>query len=270
MKVLSIVTVCYNNIDDLKLTINSLKEQIGYDCSQIEMCIVDGDSCDGTKNFLRGLDDMTDFQVRYISEPDDGVYYAMNKGIEMSCGDWIFFLNAGDVFHNKEVLMVIIQQLEKTKSDVVYGKSFKCNRWTQYEVKPSDISNLKYDMIFCHQAMMFRKRVFEKYPYDVKYKIVSDYNSVLKMYLAGVAFEYIDLCITNYDMNGISGLRIDRTFLEIQKVRVDNGVVKEGICHNVWLIYGWLKRKVLMMMPQRMRWNISARIHKLTGHEALR
>ena len=115
--IITIVTVCLNNKDMLKKTVCSVKAQ---DYPHIDYLVIDGASTDGTRDFLSN-----ERILRWISEPDSGIYNAMNKGIRMAKGDWVIFMNAGDTFVTSDTISKIFSQGQE--ADVIYGDVVKDN-----------------------------------------------------------------------------------------------------------------------------------------------
>lgn len=113
---ISVITVCYNAVDTLEKTIQSVLEQTYHN---IEYIIIDGGSTDGTVEIIHRY---VDYLAYWVSEPDRGIYDAMNKGIERATGEWVNFMNAGDYFYNYDVISNVFKVLQK--ADVMTGISF--------------------------------------------------------------------------------------------------------------------------------------------------
>ena len=110
---ISVVTICFNAQEDLLKTIDSVKS---LEYSNLEYIIVDGGSSDNTKSIIA---QHQQFVSKWVSEPDNGIYDAMNKGILMCTGEWVIFMNAGDVFHSKIVLNEVFSTSFKDRSGVI-------------------------------------------------------------------------------------------------------------------------------------------------------
>lgn len=160
---LSIITVTYNNLKGLKKTYASVLEQ--PNSSYLEWIVVDGASTDGTKDFLSSLPPSD--RIRWISEPDGGIYQAMNKGIAMAKGDLLLFLNAGDYFVGS-VLSPAPQQacMLPVRVTNYWGRQVKCK-----------VRDHRYALPICHQGIVFPHN---KLYYNTKYKIAADYEYYLK------------------------------------------------------------------------------------------
>lgn len=204
---ISIITVVWNDAKGLKKTINSIIHQ---EHKNIEFIIIDGNSTDETTNIIKQYNSDIDF---WISEEDNGIYDAMNKGIAISTGEWINFMNAGDIFCNNKVLSSINFK-KYTKASLLYGNQIKDNK----TIIPQPISILEIGGTFaCHQAMFFNRTLLASdLIYDTKYPIYADYALVNNMYLKNKKlFKYLNINVTNFEGGGISSKitkqkRIDR------------------------------------------------------------
>lgn len=198
----SIVTVCFNAIDVIEKTILSVIEQtfIGY-----EFIIVDGGSSDGTLDVIKRYENRIS---KWISEPDNGIYNAMNKGVLMASGEYIIFMNAGDTFYNKEALVLAVSEIEISKADVIVGKSIN-KLGMQSALKESELSLFMiYKYGFCHQAAFIRRNLLIEHPYDEDYRIASDSKFFLEvLILFNATYQNIQTVICNYAPWGISSNR---------------------------------------------------------------
>lgn len=267
----TIISICYNDKFELEKTIKSIIKQEKIK-NEIEYIIMDGGSNDGTldmiENYKKQL--ISKAVLRIYSESDKGIYDAMNKSVVRAAGRWVIFMNAGDTFHSSSVMSEIESIIAKSdyNADVICGKVLKYNKWIQQEIVPPSIEYLKNDMIFCHQAIFFKREVHLKYLYDLSYKLVADYNTVLKMYLDGKKFDYVDILIVDYNMDGASSANILDTYKEIRKVRANNGIIKGGFLEFLLYRYGVLKRVILMKLPQKIRWKLVSIKRKILKGEA--
>lgn len=199
---ISIITAVRNDVQNIARTMSSVYSQSFAD---IEYIIIDGASTDGTLDAIsRSKDDRT----IVISEPDKGVYDAMNKGIALSHGDWVLFMNSGDVFHDDNVLSDMVEA-GMTNSQMLYYGNVKACYWDGDVIeKPNEFfkSSLKFKGIgICHQSMFFPGDSIRRMKYDLSYRIAADYDMALRMYNQGIEFHYIDRTIADYVWgNGIS------------------------------------------------------------------
>lgn len=202
---LSIVTITYNNLAGLRLTKESLQKQ-SY--KAFEWIVIDGGSTDGSKEYLEALD----WQHGYwCSEPDKGVYDAMNKGIAKASGDYLLFMNAGDAIHASTTLEMALQY--EFSEDIVYGDAmFLCAKGPM-RVMYDDVMTLKrlYDYSINHQSTFIRTSLLKEKNYDLTYKVAADAKRFVELFLEGRSFRHIPLVISDYDTSGISSVSKDLT-----------------------------------------------------------
>lgn len=196
-KKISIVTVTYNNLSGLIDTVKSVKEQT---FENYEHIVIDGNSTDGSQEFLN--EQRLNRKFIYLSENDDGIFNAMNKGIHLSSGNWLLFLNAGDVFPTDTTLecIYIKGDFEDSKLDLIYGDKIDANGQV-VRAKPK-LNCLKYgEMPACHQSIFFRNNI----KYDESYKIYGDIDLLSKIYLKNPHYQYLQIPVSVFEGGGISG-----------------------------------------------------------------
>ena len=266
---LSIVTICYNCKNDLEKTLNSVESQIlldDYIQKRIEYIIVDGASDDGTLYVAQNWKMATNhgnLDIVICSERDNGIYDAMNKGVGLSKGKWILLLNAGDTFHSENDLNSLITFLSREQNDIVYANYCRVNEYGVRFTTIQNLSVLEKTMIFCHQATIVQKKLYEEYRYDLSYKLVADYAFFLKAYLNNKKFSYFDYFLVDYDVNGESAKQMLNTYKEIRKVRKDLLGYQLGVVVNISYVMGLIKRFILSHMPQKLRWIIVDIVKKI-------
>lgn len=196
---ISIITVCLNSEKTIEQTIQSV---INQKCSDYEYIIIDGKSMDGT---CEVIDKYKDYISIVVSEPDLGIYDAMNKGISLATGDIIGIINSDDWYEPG-----ILSQIEKcfldTDADVVYGKmNLIDENGTSKVLVPSDIEKIRYEMEIPHPTTFVKKSIYERYGvFQLEYKIASDYELMLRLYTKGVSFKYLEQTIANFRLGGTS------------------------------------------------------------------
>ena len=192
----TVVTVVYNGAEYLEDTIKSVIEQT-YD--NVEYIIVDGGSTDGTLETIKKYEDAIDY---WVSEPDKGIYDAMNKGIDLGSGKWINFMNAGDLFFNLEVFNEIAFN-EHIHFNLIYGdKKFK-----GVSVKALPVENIEFGIIHaCHQSMFFSLDFLKLnlFYYNVSYRIYADYDLVARLYKFDNKMHYLNMPISVFQGGGVS------------------------------------------------------------------
>lgn len=177
---LSIVTVTKNNLPGLQRTVASVAEQEGID---YEYVVVDGGSSDGSKDFLINSGAVVS---RWISEPDDGIYDAMNKGIRLARGEWVLFLNGGDLLSSHDALAVFARDhLDYADFSMVYTDSYEEMADGEVRLKRARSHRLlSFGMFTHHQAMLFRREHIIA-GYDPHYKVAGDYALVAALVSSG-------------------------------------------------------------------------------------
>ena len=208
---ISIITITYNSAKTLPRALESVRSQTYGD---IEHIIVDGASTDGTveiiKNYSKGPSDKVPStkEVRWVSEPDGGIYDALNKGIRMATGDVIGFLHSDDVLYSPDSIGQIAAAFESTKADVVYGDLQYCNgdkvtrRWRSNAFKPS---SLKFGWMPPHPTLYVRREVYEQVgEYDSWFRISADYDMILRIFTAGYKTHYIPQVLVSMETGGAS------------------------------------------------------------------
>lgn len=195
MTLVTVITVVYNDREGLKKTMNSIEEQTSL--GNIEYIIIDGGSNDGTKDLIKNNPLIT----QSISERDRGIYDAMNKGIDISTGQWIIFLNAGDAFYDKTVLAKIKDKLENVTDSInlLYGKYSSAG--IVYDQTLS-VNYLIAHMIN-HQSILYRRDLFENKRYDIKFRYCADYKHLLDNFHILTPHK-LDFVISEFDNTGIS------------------------------------------------------------------
>lgn len=201
MKV-TVVTAVLNDAGHIEQTILSVISQTDI---EIEYIIVDGGSKDGTLELIGKYKDKISL---LISEPDRGVYDAMNKGIEHSSGDFVYFLNSGDVLLNPSILSKIKFEDVNVRNTIIYGNVVVAYGNIEALEKPRPFFNskMKFKGIgICHQSMFFPGELIRNEKYDLSYKIAADYDLVYRLWRKGTEFLYRDITIAKYDWGkGIS------------------------------------------------------------------
>ena len=217
---ISIITVTYNSEKTIESTILSVLNQKYTD---LEYIIIDGKSSDNTLNIVEKYKDKIDV---IISEPDNGISDAFNKGIKLATGDVIGIINSDDMLTENalEELNSIIQ--EYPDYDVYYGNSIIFDKKSAHIYKPDcDINNILKYMFISHPSTFVRKSCYEKYgTFDVNYKCAMDFELLSKMYLNGAKFKYFDYECTWFRLGGASRTKDNITKKESIQIAIRNGI----------------------------------------------
>lgn len=198
MKV-SIITVCLNSEDTIERTIKSVINQSYKD---IEYIIVDGKSTDKTLSIINRYKDKVS---KIVSEHDNGIYDAMNKGIQLSTGEIIGILNSDD-WYETDAIHAIVDLFENTESEIIHGDiRFIYPDGTSKDTQMDDINKLWYEMVVRHPATFVKREVYEQIGlFDCSYKIAADYEFILRCYSSGIRFFYTNKILSNFSLTGIS------------------------------------------------------------------
>lgn len=196
MKDFCIITVCFNDKIGLEKTIQSVLTQT---YTNFDFLIIDGNSNDGTKDVIEKYKEYFTF---WVSEPDNGIYNAMNKGVRHCNGKYILFLNAGDVFHSENVLQDVSVQLDN--KDVVSGYALK-NGQEILNLHEKNILMMLFHSTFSHQATFIKSDLFKDYLYDETLTFVADWKAWIDwLILRHKTYKYINTIVSDYDFSGIS------------------------------------------------------------------
>ncbi len=189
----------------MKECIKSIK---GQTYSNFEVWIIDGASSDGTYDYLKTLEP----PFNWISEKDNGVYEAMNKGIELSKGEWLYFLGADDIFFDKDTLASIFKANIDSKFDLIIGSvryNFSVQDSLFLKKNDGNVSSSWSKKMWIkntlhHQGILYKKSLFEKQYYSIKYKILADYALNLNLYEKGIKAFTTEQIIAVCGTNGLS------------------------------------------------------------------
>lgn len=213
MTMFSIITVCYNAADTIEQTILSVRDQTYKDFEHI---IIDGGSKDGTLDLIQQYRD--GFSV-VVSEPDNGIYDAMNKGIKRAKGDFIAILNADD-FYMKNTLALVKNTIDSTKREgIYYGKlvTFDYDINDGYVVAPLNVEHLKSFMCLNHPTCFVHRNIYALYTYNSQYKSAADQDLFLILYENDYPFINVAEVLTAMRKGGMSSNYA--SYLEIWRIQ---------------------------------------------------
>lgn len=207
---ISIITPTLNAARTLEACILSVANQT---YAPKEHLIIDGQSTDGTLGICEQYAAKYP-QIKWVSEKDGGIYDAMNKGIDLSSGDWLYFLGSDDIFCSDTVLHDIFNQMELYEFDIIYGNVKWGNTEQLYDGQFSRLKLFRQNI--CHQAIFTRKNVFDKLgKFDTDYTAWADWVFNLQWYnRRDIRHCYIDLAIARYNLDGYSKHHHDMLFIK--------------------------------------------------------
>lgn len=255
---ITVITISYNAEKIIENTILSVINQKNAD---FEYIIVDGNSSDGTIDIIKKYGSQI---TKWKSEPDTGIYNAMNKGIDMASGDYCIFMNAGDVFAGDDILMRVTPYLF-TNKDVYTGYAIYTNSGhiVEYKKPPRKVDyTYFYRRSLCHQASFIKTELLHRYHYDEKYKMVSDGKFwKLVLGLNNGEYEAIHEDICCFDTSGLTytqrergkkedELVIKELYNENQITCSQNVIKRQKHPLNLISKYEGLERRILLVFAK--------------------
>lgn len=259
---ITIVTVCYNTVNSIDMTIKSVINQI---YSNIEYIIIDGGSTDGTVDIIKKYSGKIAY---WISEPDDGIYDAMNKGIKAATGEWINFMNAGDRFYNDEVISKMFSEVDPTVT-IVYGKLMKHIEGYHYEYVVLPLSKMSSEMSVSHQASFIKLSYHKSRLYDATFKSSGDYDFFYHaFFMDKVKFQYIPIIVADFDdRSGMSKTNFKLAKLEDLRVWGEQNNIITRIKVYIWFVYRDIKIFIKTKFPQKTQRELKAFRLKTLGFD---
>lgn len=238
----SVITVCFNVKEKLEYTVNSILNQSG---NNYELIIVDGASTDGTYEFLKNYSVREN--VKIVSEKDNGLYDAMNKGISLSKGRFIIFMNAGDIFDKSDVLKNL-SNICIDKDCIYYGTSkavYPGGKVRSNRIFRRTHKKLLYDVFDGkmpnHQAIIAGRSTFADNLFDLKYKIGADFKWFAKCVRKKISVVDIPVCVARFEVGGTSS----RPTTCLEMLREHEQIVREqfGLRYRIYWMFGYLTMK---------------------------
>jgi glycosyltransferase involved in cell wall biosynthesis len=245
----SIITVCFNAEDSIKATLENILEQ-SY--RPLELVIIDGASADSTCNIIKSMLPLfseNGISVDFISEPDKGIQDAYNKATRRATGDWLIYINSGDRIYSPELFHRVFNCPNVLNSDVVYGNILLVDHRKGDARIRTYKSQLSYDFFMkttiCHQAVIFRRSIFEVYGYyDLSFKIAADYDRLLVFFIKQAKFQYINETVGIFVNDGISSINLQSLYRERMAI-----IRKRTGSLRLWVVvyHYWLMGKTFML-----------------------
>lgn len=241
---LSVITIVYNNVRDIERTIRSV---INQTYTNIEYIIVDGLSNDGT---LQVIDKYKSQITKFISEKDEGIYDAMNKGLALATGDYVIFMNSGDEFYDNETVAAVFAAAED--ADIYYGETEMIadegsSLGQRRHKAPAKFTwrGFKYGMSISHQAIYIRRSLAE--PYDRRYQLSSDIDWIIRAAKKAKKIVNVNRYVAKYLVGGMSKKRHRQSLMErFEIMRRNYGLIPTVLNHFVIafnLGWYWLKNR---------------------------
>lgn len=237
MKKLSIITITYNAEKTLEQTFRSVYEQ-SY--AEIEHIIVDGNSTDKTLNLIHKYQNN---KMKWISESDDGLYDAMNKGIKIATGDYICFLNAGDTFFANNTIEEIMNSANHLPQppDIIYGETAIVDKnGTFLHMRRLETprylnwKSFKKGMLVCHQAFIVKRDQVEEY--DTNYRFSSDFDWCIRMMKKSSIIFNTQEVLINYLNEGVTTANRKASLIERYRIMVKHYGGFSTFMHHLWFV----------------------------------
>jgi glycosyltransferase involved in cell wall biosynthesis len=234
---ISLLTVSFNSASTIKDTIESIRSQ---DYKNIEYIVVDGNSKDGTVEIITSYDS---FISKWISEPDKGIYDAMNKAIQMATGDVVGILNSDDFYFNDQIISQIANAFEDSSVDIVFGDLIFVN--------PANLSKVvrKYSsanwhpdrfargFMPAHPTVFIRRKYYEQFGlFKTDYKIAADYELLIRfLYVHKLKYKYLPITMVKMRRGGVSSRNWKSNF--ILNDEIIRACRENGIKTNIFKVY---------------------------------
>lgn len=231
---ISVITVTYNARRWLERT---LKSVIAQATDAVELLIIDGGSTDGTLELIGKYEDKIDY---WISEPDKGLYDAMNKGLRQATGDYVWFINAGDTIAASTTVRLLLDQLKgKELPDVIYGETGICDEsgrsiGTRRLKAPEQLNwkSFKWGMLVCHQSFLAKRAGVPLY--DLQYKLAADYDWCIRCLKQAKSVHNSHLVLSEFLEGGVSSLRRREGLKERYRIMCRYYGKGSTLCRHVW------------------------------------
>ncbi len=248
---ISVITVCYNAKATLEDTLRSVQEQ-SY--NNIEHILIDGASSDGTIDIIRKNERRLAY---WISEPDQGIYDAMNKGIQQATGDLIGFLNADDIFENNMVLGWIAEAFSERDINACYGDLVYVNRADStrivryYRSKHFTPARIAYGVMPAHPTLYLTKDIFKKFGlFRTDYRIAADFEFIARIFgKQTIKFHYIPKVLIKMRTGGVSTRNIKSNFIINQEII--RACLENNIPTSLFKVYSKYFRKIFELLQKR-------------------
>lgn len=244
----SVITVVRNSALTLEQTMLSV---INQSYKRIEYIIIDGGSTDGTLDIIKKYEK----QIAYwISEPDKGIYDAMNKGIALSTGEWINFMNAGDRFYQTDTIQRVMSS-DCGAADLIFGH---CQMVYDPDFsliwKTKNITDLWKGMIFRHQSLFTKASVCKKLYFNLDYKIGADFAFIFTCYQNALKLQPIDLVVSSVSAEGLSDTNIILAWKETRRAVVQyHNTLKVKMYYRWMIFFTYLKITIKKILPSKIR-----------------
>ena len=234
---ISVVTVVYNDVHNIEKTMLTVLNQT---YQNVEYIVIDGKSSDGTWEVICKYRDRLAYA---ITEPDKGIYDAMNKAINVATGEWIVFMNSGDGFYDECAIERAFKNYEDKGESLVYGDFFLVNQPGNpdhlVKAMAQTSKQIEYAPSF-HQAIFTRTSEMKAYPFELKYRIIADFAFFFDLYQRNHKWFYTNSVVCYYDYTGLSATSRIPIVYENAIFYTSRRQYKKALLN--WMVY--LKRRI--------------------------
>lgn len=245
---ISVITVCYNSAATISDTLASVA---GQSFASVEHIIIDGGSTDGTLEIIKNHSDHSERVVKFISEPDKGIYDAMNKGIALATGDVIAILNADDIYADAGVLQRVADKMLDSRVDALLGdvtffRDGEPNKILRYyDSSRFSPEKMAYGWMPAHPAMFMKREIYARTgKFEIDYKIAADFEFIIRAFVGkNLHYEHISEVLVKMRAGGIStaGWR-SKLLLNKEVLRACR---ENGVSTNIFKIFSKYPTKIL-------------------------
>lgn len=236
---ISIVTVTRNAADLLKRTIESVGRQ-KYD--KMEYVVIDGASDDGSVKAI------SESQLidKWFSEPDKGIYDAMNKGARMATGEWILFMNAGDTFAGDDVVSRLMTEAgSHPDADVIYGDVIRCgNASGEGSLKEASDVLKGHRLAFCHQSVICKRKDLLENPFDIRHRYSADFKFFKTLHKQNKNFVHVNFPVARFDVTGVSTRNRSKGLADNMKVILEVDGLSKGLPSLLHLLPTYIMSRI--------------------------
>ncbi len=242
---ISIITVVYNDVTNILETIKSVRNQT---YKNIEYIIIDGDSDDGTKELIQSNLEFIDFLK---SEPDNGIYDAINKGIRVATGDYVGFLHCGDLFSDKYVITKVADEILRERTDAVFADVDIVDAKDtnivirHYSGKNFSKWKLRIGAAPPHPSLYCRREIYTRIGlYKTNYRVSSDYEMIVRMFIVNkISYSYMNFSMVKMRVGGESNNGIIGQFQ--QNLEIIDAAKSNKLYTNIFLVFMKLPLRLL-------------------------
>lgn len=234
----SIITVVYNGADTIEQTIKSV---IGQTYKNIEYIVIDGASTDGTQKIIEKYLEGISY---YISEKDDGLYHAMNKGLKKATGEIIGIINSDD-WYGVSAVEDVVECFKRNDVDLAYGKIVTVSEDGKERMLPKiSLESIWYQLSIPHPSVFVKKKIYDRLGvFDTKYRLAADYELLLRFYSNNIKIKFIDKAIAYFREGGLSSTKRSDSYEETDSISmsyIDKCPYRDVVMSKIREKYEWI------------------------------